>query len=97
MSGDPWAAAHAAIDAQGARGDMGEAAFARLLRDYRAVFSGPAGERVLADLDRLFGGATYVVGDPTESHARSAQRGVVLRIRQMTAAATRADAPGGAG
>ncbi|NQV79102.1 MAG: hypothetical protein HQ495_01040 [Alphaproteobacteria bacterium] len=87
MSGDPWAAAHAAIDAQGARGEMGEAAFAKLLGDYRDAFGGPAGERVLADLERLFGGATYVVGDPTESHARSAQRGVVLRIKQMVAAA----------
>lgn len=80
---DPWAAGHAVIEAQDARGEMGREAFERLARDYREAFGTPAGARVLADLARLFDGATYVVGEPVESHARSAQRGVILRIRQM--------------
>ncbi len=60
--------------------------FAALRADYAAVFLSPEGRRVLADLERLFDGATYVAGDAVESHARSAQRGVLLRIRAMMVA-----------
>lgn len=89
---DVWAAAHAAIERQQDAGDAAalaaEAAqrFGRLRADYAAVFGSPEGLRVRADLERLFGGATYVAGDAVESHARSAQRGVLLRIAAMTAA-----------
>jgi hypothetical protein len=89
---DAWAAAHAAIERQQGAGDAAalaaEAAqrFARLRADYTGVFGSAEGLRVRADLERLFGGATYVAGDAVESHARSAQRGVLLRISAMTAA-----------
>lgn len=89
---DPWAAAHAAIERQHGAGDAASLAadaaqrFAQLRADYAAVFGSVEGQRVLADLERLFGGATYVAGDAVESHARSAQRGVLLRIAAMVGA-----------
>ncbi len=89
---DPWAVAHAAIERQHGAGDAASLAaetaqrIARLRADYAAVFGSAEGRRVLADLERLFGGATYVAGDAVESHARSAQRGVLLRIQAMLGA-----------
>jgi len=80
---EAWAAAHAAIERQHGGDDAAAQRFARLRADYPAVFGTLSEARVRPDLERLFSGATYVAGDAVERHARSAQRGVLLRIAAM--------------
>jgi hypothetical protein len=83
---DPWSRAHAAIDEQirAEHADMSRVEFEQILRDYLSVFASAEGGRVLADLKRVFFDAsTHVPGDPVASHARSAQRDVILRIVRM--------------
>jgi len=62
-------------------------AFTRRRRraDYRAVFTGPAGKRALADLYRFcgMGSPSFVPGRPDETAFNEGRRRVFLRIAAM--------------
>jgi hypothetical protein len=86
---DPWNAGHEAAERAGQAAKPDRKDYEQLLRDYVGTFRTEEGRRVLADLHRLYGGSTYSAGDPVSSHARSAQREVVMRIDTMLTEADR--------
>jgi hypothetical protein len=55
-----------------------------LMIAYRQCFSTPAGEKVLADLQKRFNDrSSYVHGDPHGTSMREGERNVYLQIRHM--------------
>lgn len=57
----------------------------RATRDYREVFAGEAGGRVLDDLIARFAGESYCRGDPHHTAYREGQRSVVEHIARALA------------
>lgn len=58
---------------------------ARLRADYQAVFSGPSGQNVLADLARRarVGNVSAVIGDPYITYFHEGRRDMALHIRSQ--------------
>jgi len=58
-----------------------EKAESGLIKDYRAVFSTPQGQRVLDDLKARFDGSTVISGDSLQTYGMSCAREVYLYIK----------------
>jgi hypothetical protein len=54
-----------------------------LVSDYADTFGTDSGLRVLADLEKSFGGSCYSKGDPYDTAYKEGQRDILVRIKEL--------------